>query len=83
MPILTIKCREEFLSHCEDEGSDEDKGIALFNVFDEDASGTMDFPEFLMASNALKLRFVETLTPNSLKHIMNLLAPKMIAWLFS
>ena len=46
----------EFLSHCECEGSDEDKGSALFKVFDDDDSGTMDFPEFLMASNALKLR---------------------------
>ena len=52
-------CREEFLLHCQEEaGSDEDKGVALFNVFDDDNSGTMDFPEFLMASNALKLRLV-------------------------
>ena len=51
---------EEFLSHCQEEaGSDEDKGSALFSVFDDDESGTMDFPEFLMASNALKLRFAK------------------------
>ena len=28
----------------------------LSTVFDDDNSGTMDFSEFLMASNALKLR---------------------------
>ena len=64
------KLRDEFVSHCEEEGSDEDKATALFNgltffeiklnvlstVFDDDNSGTMDFSEFLMASNALKLR---------------------------
>ena len=75
MPIAASICktnqpRDEFISHCEKEGSDEDKATALFKgltffeiklivlstVFDDDNSGTMDFSEFLMASNALKLR---------------------------
>jgi Ca2+-binding EF-hand superfamily protein len=49
--------KADFISSClEKDGISEDKAEALFNVFDGDESGTMDFVEFLMASNATTLR---------------------------
>ena len=77
--VTPFHCREEFLSHCQDEaGTDEDKGSALFSVFDDDASGTMDFPEFLMASNALKLRLVQPMGNGELNRISAL---RMTGWI--
>lgn len=52
--------KSEFLAFCmEKDGDTEDvkeKAEQLFNVFDGDENGTMDFMEYAMASNATTLR---------------------------
>ena len=48
----------------------EDNATALFKVFDADDNGTMDFVEFLMATNArLKLFLFMIKTPFEMKKI--------------
>ena len=49
--------KAQFVSSClGKDGGSEDQAAALFQVFDGDESGTMDFTEFMMASNATTLR---------------------------
>ena len=53
--------KAQFVSSClAKEGGSEEQAIALFKVFDGDESGTMDFIEFMMASNATALRCSNT-----------------------
>ena len=48
---------DKFVMKClEKEDSTEQQAAALFNVFDKDENGTMDFIEYMMAANATTLR---------------------------
>ena len=52
--------KEEFIAACMEKDEDsEDSAESLFGIFDEDGSGTMDFIEFMMASNATTLKSLE------------------------
>ena len=59
--------RREFVHYCNRaDGLTEDEAESLFNVFDADGSGSMDFMEFMMAKNATDLRwlYILSLTPH-------------------
>ena len=49
--------KEEFVSYTleKDDTADEDIANSLFEIFDKDASGAMDFSEFIMACQASKV----------------------------
>ena len=65
--------RKEFVAYCnKTDGLTYEEAESLFNVFDADGSGTMDFMEFMMAKNATDLRWLSPST--SL-----LLAPLLLA----
>ena len=53
--------KEQFIEAIlkKDKNSDSDSAESLFGIFDEDGSGTMDFLEFMMASNATTLNSLE------------------------
>ena len=46
----------QFIDHCLADGESKDHAESMFNVFDVDGSGTMDFVEFMMANNASTLK---------------------------
>ena len=49
--------KEEFVTHClETQGDSEEHAEALFNVFDLDGNGSMDFMEFMQAYSGITLR---------------------------
>ena len=53
--------QDKFIMKClEKEDSTEEKAVALFNVFDKDENGTMDFIEYMLAANATTLRCCQT-----------------------
>ena len=49
--------KEEFVSFTleKDDTADEDIANSLFEIFDKDASGAMDFSEFIMACQVSKV----------------------------
>ena len=49
--------KEEFVAFTleKDDTADEDIASSLFEIFDKDASGAMDFSEFIMASQVSKV----------------------------
>ena len=49
--------KEEFVSFTleKDDTADEDIANSLFEIFDKDASGAMDFSEFIMANQVSKV----------------------------
>ena len=52
--------KPEFLARCMKKyDTTEEQAEAVFNVFDVDQSGTVDFAEFMMASHATTLRLVK------------------------
>ena len=49
--------KREFVEYCleKDDTAEESLSEALFNIFDKDSSGSMDFSEYIMASRASKV----------------------------
>ena len=49
--------KQEFVDYCQekDDTAEETVSEALFNIFDKDSSGSIDFSEYLMASRATKV----------------------------
>ena len=49
--------KKEFVDYCleKDDTSDESISETLFNIFDKDSSGSMDFSEYIMASRVSKV----------------------------
>ena len=49
--------KQEFVDYCmeKDDTAEETLSEALFNIFDKDTSGSIDFSEYLMASRATKV----------------------------
>ena len=49
--------KKEFVDYCQekDDTAEETLSEALFNIFDKDSSGSIDFSEYLMASRATKV----------------------------
>ena len=54
--------KEQFVAYSleKDELAEEDNAGSLFEIFDKDSSGSMDFSEFLMANQASKVYIIET-----------------------
>ena len=50
--------KEDFIAYIleKDDMAEEETAESLFGIFDKDSSGTMDFSEFLMASQATKVK---------------------------
>ena len=49
--------KKEFVDYCleKDDTAEENLSEALFNIFDKDSSGSIDFSEYIMASRATKV----------------------------
>ena len=49
--------KQEFVDYCQDKDdtAQETLSEALFSIFDKDASGSIDFSEYIMASRATKV----------------------------
>ena len=53
--------KQEFVDHClETQGDSEEHAESLFNVFDLDGNGCMDFMEFMQADSGITLRSIRT-----------------------
>ena len=65
--------KQEFVDYCQekDDTTEDTRSEALFNIFDKDASGSIDFSEYIMASRATKVEFTE----NSLLSSFNVCYP--------
>ena len=49
--------KQEFVDYCQekDDTAEDTRSEALFNIFDKDGSGSIDFSEYIMASRATKV----------------------------